>query len=328
VTSHVPRRPTVGAIGMLAWDRIMVVDTYPEPGDYRVVRQSIEQSGGTTGNIAVALSHLGVDVALAASVGDDEIGERLRGDLTREGCDIEHVHARPSEPTDGAVIIVSGRGATADRTIYWQQGARLKHGDVLPIDEFFARDLVVIDIDDHRLRRLLVDLPMHVSPRTRLLGTLTYLVETTPAEGLAHALRHDVLTGNERELCYISERDSLGEAIARLQQEMVVEQVRFAAISRGASGCVIVSRDSAVQIPAFEVEARDPTGAGDAFAAGVAFGVLNRWEFEQIGRFANAMGALATREIGARASLPDLAGTEQFLSSARARTEGASWSEP
>jgi sugar/nucleoside kinase (ribokinase family) len=169
------------------------------------------------------------------------------------------------------------------------------------------------------LRQLLVDLPMHVSPRTRLLGTLTFLVEHAPDVGLDLALRHDFLAGNRRELLYLTGVGSLEHAIERLQREMVWSQVRFAAISLGASGCVIVTRDTSAPIPAYRIEAVDPTGAGDAFAAGVAFGILERWDHERIGRFANAMGALAASTLGARSGLRGRAEVERFLETATPR---------
>jgi sugar/nucleoside kinase (ribokinase family) len=321
MTPSSARRFTVGAFGMLTWDQMLVVDSYPDAGGYRIVRHVSEQPGGTTGNIVEALARLDVDVALSSRVGDDPQGLRILRDLAARKIDFEHVLVNQDEPTDRGVIIVSGEGVDSDRTIYWLQGARLKHGDYLPIEAFFARDLVIVDIDDARLRLLLLDLPMHVSPRTRILGTMTYLEELEPEQGLDLALRHDYLCGNARELKHITGRTSLEEAMTRFQDEMVLSQVRFVAVSLGADGCVMFDRDRSVHVPAFAVNAIDPTGAGDAFAAGVAYSILNRWTLETTGRFANAMGAMATRKLGARASLPPLDEVYAFLESSQQRTE-------
>lgn len=319
------RQFTVGAFGMLTWDQMLQVDVFPDPGAYQVVRDTAEQSGGTTGNMSVALARLGVHVSLASRVGDDDFGQRLLRELEAEGCDIEHVTVRTEAPTDRGVIIVSGGDTDSDRTILWVKGARLKHGDHLPIEQFFARDLVLVDVDDARLRLLLLDLPMHVSPRTRIFGTLNFLVEFPPEQALELALRHDFLSGNARELRYVTSQPDTRGAIEALQQEMVLSQVRFAAISDGPSGCYLITREDAQHVPGFHIEARDPTGAGDAFAAGVMFGILSRWELGQTGRFANAMGALATRELGARAALPGLPEIESFLHEATVRTPDADY---
>lgn len=314
-------RPSVGAFGMLTWDQVLQVDDFPGAGSYRVVRRMIEQSGGTTGNMSVALARLGVDVSLASCVGDDDVGQRLLGELTAEGCGVQHVTILPETATDRGIIISSGNGATSDRTIFWIQGARLKHGSHLPVEEFFARDLVLVDVDDPRLRLFLLDLPMHVSPRTRIFGTMTFLSELEPWHALELALRHDYLSGNIQEFLYATGCDTLGDAVERFQREMVLSQVRFAAISDGPKGCYLITRDSMMHVPAFVVDARDPTGAGDAFAAGIAYGVIHRWELWDSGRFANALGALATRELGARSSLPSMDELESFLSQAIVRTD-------
>lgn len=305
----------VAAIGLASWDELLVIDQFPQAGSYAIVRQVVEQSGGTTSNIAAALARLSVDVTLAAMVGDDAQGQRIRAELSAEGCDVRHVGTRQGEPTDRAVILVSGHGDGVDRTILWRQGARLRRGDFLPIEQLFAHDLVIVDVDDPQLRRFIVDLPMHVSPRTRLLGPLTYLTEVPPDAGLDLALRHDYVVGNERELRYITTAGDLDAAIARLQNAMVLSQTRFAVVSRGPEGCMIVGRVGTHAVPAFRVDVTDTTGAEDAFAAGVAFGILERWDPLRLGRFANAMGALAIRRLGARAALPNREEIAGFLAS-------------
>lgn len=304
---------------MLTWDQLIDTGSFPTEGTYHIVRSMMEQSGGTTGNTAAALARLGVDVSIAARVGDDPAGRRLIDDLQAEGCQTQYVLKMSDEPTDRGVILISGDQSSRDRTILWVQGARLKHGDQLPIEEFFAKDLVLVDLDDPRLRLLILDLPMHVSPRTRIFGTMTFLAELPPAQALELALRHDYLTGHIRELMHATGSDTATGAIEHFQREMILSQVRFAAFTDGPNGCVMVTRDDAFEIPAFDVDVTDPTGAGDAFAAGMAWSVLNRFDLTTAGRFANAMGALATRKHGARAALPELNDVEAFLQTGRIR---------
>ena len=45
-------------------------------------------------------------------------------------------------------------------------------------------------------------------------------------------------------------------------------------------------------MPAFEIDAVDTTGAGDAFRAGLVYGFMNEMELEETGMFATACGAL------------------------------------
>lgn len=309
----------VAAIGLTSWDRILVTDFYPGAGEYTIVRRAIEQSGGTTANTAHALSRIGVPVTLAAMVGDDREGRQLREDLADAGCDVRYVGTRVGEPSDSGVIIVSGHAANSNRTIFWQQGARLRMGDALAINDLFAHDLVYLDVDDQRLRRFIVDLPMHVSPRTRLLGSLTYLVELSPVDAFEIALQHTYLVGNERELRYVTEATNTDAALDRLQTRMTSSGLMMAAISQGANGCVVLDRNEIHHIPGFDVDVVDTTGAGDAFAAGIVLGTIERRSPREIGLIGNAMGALSIRALGARAGLPTRDELNALLADAQLR---------
>jgi sugar/nucleoside kinase (ribokinase family) len=57
------------------------------------------------------------------------------------------------------------------------------------------------------------------------------------------------------------------------------------------------------------VAAVDATGAGDAFVAGLLYGLLAGWPVERAARLANAAGALATTSVGASTGVVDLAQT-------------------
>jgi sugar/nucleoside kinase (ribokinase family) len=314
------RTDRVAAIGLASWDRFLVLDRAPEPGSYAIVTHREEQPGGTTSNLCAALCRLGVSVTLAAAVGDDAEGHALVEGLAAEGCDVRHMRVKRGVPTDACLILVAPSENGTDRTILWEQGARLQLGDPLPIDELFQHDLVVVDVDDPKLRQFIVDLPAHVAPRTQLVGPLVYLTELESEHGLRLALQHDVIVGNDDELCYLTGTSELEAAIERLRALMPLHVTRLAAISRGADGCVIVTRRDVTPVPAFTVEVVDTTGAGDAFAAGVVYGRLRRWDPARLGRFANAMGALAVRALGARAALPTLAEVEAFIAAAEARS--------
>lgn len=307
----------VAAIGLTSWDTIQLIDRPLVPGTYAIVRETIQQSGGTTSNIAAALSSLGVEVSLAAFVGDDEFGRKLRDELTELGVGTRYLWTREGEANDRATIIVSGQGPNAERTILWHQGARLHHGDFLPIEELFAEDLVILDVDDLKLRRLIVDLPMHVSPRTRLFGPLTYLTEAEPEIALDLACRHDYLTGNEIEWLAITGDPTVERVVDRVQRLMPLNQLRLAAITIGARGCILFDQANVVEVPGFDCSAADTTGAGDAFAAGFCLGILERWTLSQIGYFSNAVAGLSTRYPGARSGLPTRAEAEALIAEHR-----------
>lgn len=295
--------PRVAAVGMASWDRVLVVQRYPEAGAYEIVRREVELPGGTTTNTAVALARIGARVSLAGMVGDDHDGERLRQALDAEsGIDSRWLAIRHGEPTDASTIIASAD--PPERTIFWHQGAQLRRGDRLDIAAILDHDLVLLDVADAPLRRWLTDLPAHFAPRSKLLGTLTYVAGSDEPDGLEVVLRHDAIVGSERETLLLTGSASADHATRLIQEAMPGANLRAWVFSRGAMGCRVVTRDAIADVPGFEADVVDVTGAGDAFAAGIAYGFARRWEWQRTGRLANAIGALSTRALGAQASLP------------------------
>jgi len=309
--SAVSRQPSIAAIGMTSWDRFNVVEQFPSPGGYAVVLSQASLPGGTTANSAVALAGLGARVVLAAVVGDDTEGVAMRAALERAGVDTTWVRTRPGARSDTATIIVSRD--PVERTILWHRGAHLVRGDRLDIAALFAHDLLFVDVADPTLRRFLVDLQAHTQPNARLLGTLTYLVDNGGPNALDLALRFDALTGNQWEFQTLTGTTSVTAAISVMRKRMSGSNLRAAAMSIGAAGCHIWTPEDRWHVPAFPTQVVDATGAGDAFAAGIAYGMALRWEWEKIGRFANALGSLATRALGAQESLATLAAAASLL---------------
>lgn len=297
------RSPRIATVGLTSWDVLIATPDYPAAGRYTTIEQVASLPGGTTSNTALALARLGANVSFAGMVGDDDMGANLRSELDSAGIDTGWLLTRDGERTDSCYIIVSRE--PADRTIFWQKGAKIVKGDPLDVPAVFAHDLVVIDVDDPPLVRLLTDLPAHTIPNTRLLGTLGYIAEFTEEDRWPVYLRFDALVGNIKEFCTLTGENDLDAIVAALQAGMVGANLRYAAISRGRDGGTIFTHDVRVDLPAHEVDVVDPTGAGDAFTAGIALGLARRLPIERTLLLGNALGGLATRRLGAQTSLPD-----------------------
>ncbi|HEX5498550.1 MAG TPA: carbohydrate kinase family protein [Thermomicrobiales bacterium] len=303
--------PRIALAGLASWDRLLVLDRFPPAGDQALVTRELSAPGGTTTNAAVALARLGARVRILTAVGDDAEGTLVRRALEAEGVDCSWMLARAGERTDLATVLVTDD--PPDRTILWHQGAQIVKGDRIDIAALFAHDLVVLDLPNVPLVRFLTDLPAHSAPRARLLGTLTYLADMPPAEAFELALRHDAIVGCERDLLVVAGAPDLAAAVAAVQRGIRFSNLRTAVITRGAAGCLLIEADRVEAFPAIAVTPVDPTGAGDAFAAGLAYGMALRWPWPRAARFANVVGGLAVRALGAQTSLPSLAEAEGVL---------------
>ena len=71
---------------------------------------------------------------------------------------------------------------------------------------------------------------------------------------------------------------------------------------------------SFLHVPAFKVKTADATGVGDVFHGGFIYGLLRRWELNDILVFASAIAATKCTKVGRRTGMPSPAEVKRFLS--------------
>ncbi len=81
-------------------------------------------------------------------------------------------------------------------------------------------------------------------------------------------------------------------------QALLEGGAQYVGLKQGAAGCAIFTVDEVVSVPGFSVNAVDPTGAGDCFDAGFVVGLMEGLSLEEVGRLANACGALGATVQG------------------------------
>jgi adenosine kinase len=84
-----------------------------------------------------------------------------------------------------------------------------------------------------------------------------------------------------------------------LSPHEIAEQVEALIITRGAKGSYIYTAEHRIEIPAAPTTAlNDPTGCGDAYRAGLLYGLMNDMDWETTGRIASLMGAIKIEHHG------------------------------
>jgi adenosine kinase len=69
----------------------------------------------------------------------------------------------------------------------------------------------------------------------------------------------------------------------------------------GANGSIIFADGARHEIPSVPADAVvDPTGCGDAYRAGLLYGIAQGWDWPSIGRLGSVMGALKIAHRGAQ----------------------------
>jgi ribokinase len=145
------------------------------------------------------------------------------------------------------------------------------------------------------------------------------MLDPAPAQPLPAGLlaRVDILTPNENEALMLlgrpparvsrDEAPELAEALRKLGPRSVVLKLGDrGSYCCGDTGCFLT--------PAFPVEVRDTTAAGDTFNAALAVALAEGQPMERAVLFANAAAGISVTRLGAQASAPTRAEVDRFLS--------------
>ena len=299
--------PEVLCAGIIVADAIAApVDEPPEPGLLRLVDSVQLATGGCALSTATALARLGARTALCGCVGDDLFGDVLLREARSRGLDTTDVRTCDAL-TSASVVLDRSDG---ERSFLHNPGAS---------GELTAEDIETA-LERTRPRRLHIGgalvMPAldgeplaHALRRARERGVLTSLDPVHDASGrwdrLHASLPHlDLVCPNLDEARGISGRTSAADCAGWLRDRGAGRVV----VKMGREGAYALDGDGheGEHVPAFEVRAKDETGAGDAFAAGLLFALSQGWPLAGATRLANAVGALSTTAVGASAALPDL----------------------
>ena len=274
--------------------------------------------GGNGANTSLALAIIGTPVRLLGTIGDDDQGSFVSAALGRAGVDTSGI-AITDAPTAATIAIVNRSGG---RKFLHRLGASAC-AFTSPID--FTPGIT--DGMRHYHMASLFILPRlrpHAAEtlrRARAVGLTTSLDTNWDPEGvwmrdLEPCLRHlDMIFINEDEAEMCTGAQVPAIAAARLLKG----GARSAVMKLGARGCAIYTGDRETVCPAFEVEAKDTTGAGDCFVAGFLSARLRGASRAEAGNFANAVGALCVQRVGGAAGVLNYDETQSWMRTARLR---------
>jgi fructokinase len=301
----VAKNVDVVGIGSCGIDYFAIVPRLLGPEEKINATRMEIHAGGVTGNNLTQVARLGVATGWLGLIGDDEPGRLIQKAFADDGMDLSGIEVVKGEHSSMTWIPVDAQG---ERSIYMfpnvngkvsahQVATRFaphikaaKHfhteASQLPI----APVKEAMQIAKRAGVRVIFD--FDVSPKFFCEMNLGTQEELTAALEFVDVLKP--CKAAAREMTGESDNDRIADELLRLGPKIV-------AITQGADGCLIANREKRVHVPAFRVNVVDTTGAGDAFMGGLSYGLLQGWDFERVGTFANACAGLCCTKVGARA---------------------------
>ncbi|MCL6087505.1 MAG: ribokinase [Actinobacteria bacterium] len=143
-----------------------------------------------------------------------------------------------------------------------------------------------------------------------------------PAQGLTPEFlsSFDYVLPNETEAKEISGVEIKDELDIYKSGRLINEKgVRNVIITASDKGAYFINKDKEILIPSYKVKTVDPTGAGDSFAGGLAYGLYKGLNIENSIRLGNVTGALAVTKLGAGTSIPSRTEVLQFIKEKKIR---------
>ncbi|OIO07358.1 carbohydrate kinase family protein [Candidatus Falkowbacteria bacterium CG_4_9_14_3_um_filter_36_9] len=292
--------------GSLVYDRIMDFPGYfkdyimPEKAHILNVSFAVngltESFGGTAGNIAYNLSLLGLRPVILATAGRD-FGIYKKW-LAKNRIDISRIKIIKNKNTASCYITTD----KADNQITaFNPGALESISSVNNISRFYRSaplrsrmTLAIISPGNNK------DMENYarVYKKNKIFyiydpgQQITSLKKSSLLAGIAGA---SALVGNDYEFDLIKK-------ITGWTAKKILDKVSILIITKGKKGAEIYDKNKIFKIPAVKLKKIvDPTGAGDAFRAGLIAGLANNMGLKEIGRLANTVASYAVEKRGTQA---------------------------
>ena len=298
----------VVGVGALNIDNIYKVASILDDGE-AVVEEAKVFAGGSAANTIYGLGKLGIKAGFCGAVGDDAEGTALLGDFEVVGVDTSRIKIKNKARTGAVICLSDGKGK---RSLYVLPGAN-NLLTIKDIDPGYINGTGILHLSsfaNDKQFKMSLEMVERLDDSVRLCFAPGSLYAARGMEALAPLLRRTHLLFINREEI----RQLTGEEVGRGAARCLQAGCRGVAVTLGggaqiknttASGYIRDAKNEYI-IEAREGEGTDTTGAGDAFAAGFIYGMVNNKGLEECGRLGDITARFAITRTGAREGLPTL----------------------
>ncbi len=287
--------------GSMAYDTIMVFkDQFKKhilPEQIHILNVAFlvpemrREYGGCAGNIAYNLQLLGGSPVPMATVGDDFAPYASR--LEKLGITRAHLQQVPGTFTGQAFITTD----LDDNQITAFHPGAMSHSHLNHVADASGISIGIVSPDgrdgmiQHAEEFVAAKIPFIFDP-----GQAMPLFDGDDLKRFIDQATYITVNDYEAQLL----QDKTG-----LKLETIAQSVKALIVTLGADGSMIYTDGKQIAIPTPKPEAVvDPTGCGDAYRAGLIYGIQQGWDWETTGRLASMMGSLKIAHRGGQNHTP------------------------
>ena len=299
------------------------MDFYPDPPGTKSEEATrfVSHLGGSSANIAVAITKHDGQASLVTCVSDDAVGRFCINQLTHYGVDSTHVRAVAGEFRNS--LAVSESRVEDHQTVIYRNGAadfQMTSQDVEAID--YSRFGALITTGTVLAAEPSRSAAFEAFERAREAGlVLIFDIDYRPyswasAEQAQSVYSRagelcDIIIGNDVEFGFMAGSYDKGLQKAR---ELAHGSASIVVYKMGEKGAITITSDEEIHTGIYPVEALKPTGAGDSFLGGFVASLAANYGLKESVLRGSACASIVVSRVGCAPAMPTKTELADFLS--------------
>lgn len=289
----------VAVLGSLNVDMTLSVHRMPQPGETLAVVEKKQSPGGKGANQAIAAARSQAETIFLGQVGQDDAGKMMMEALKTDSIDIKAVQVDQKVTTGSATIVLDANGQ--NEILVYGGANQSMSSKTLNLDSLKECDVLITQFETpqevalaafRKAKQFKVKTILNPAPASEILPELLELTDLIIPNETESAL----LTGIE-----VTDEASMTANAARLK-EMGVKNV---IITVGSRGAFYATDEKTEFMPAFKVNAKDTTAAGDTFIGALSSQLDQRLSnIDSAVKYAQRASAITVQRYGALPSIP------------------------
>lgn len=267
---------------------------------YKTMPPTVSMSGGCVANTMAGMAILGSKTAFIGKVGDDEVGNFFAHDLNSIGVDFSSSKLEANEKTGKCLVFIT---PDKTRTMATNLGASKflseadVHEHIVAGSKMLYLEAYLWDFDGPRsamkkalkiAKKARIKVAMSLSDKLCVQRNREEFVDVVKSSV-------DILFGNEEEIKSLFKSKNLDDLV-----DSILGRCEIIVITCGSKGSFVITDNIYKIKPSFGPKLVDTTGAGDLYASGFLYGVLNNYSPIKCGNLASLAAGEVIKHIGAR----------------------------
>ena len=266
--------------------------------------------GGAPGNFAYHAKAIGksrVESFIASSIGNDDLGDEILDILKNLNIDCSYLAIDSKWPTGTVTVELDDNGSpayTIDRDVAWDYIPSISIDLAKSVDAVCFGSLAQRSTTS---KNSIVEFLTAVPKSSLKIFDINLRQSYYSLDIIEESLKiANVLKINDDEIAIVGKLLNINSVEESILNEIVQRfDLNLGVLTKGGRGSTLISGGNISSFPGFDVPIKDSVGAGDAFTAAIAIGMLSDYDLDHLNECANKLASFVCTASGATPVIPD-----------------------